>query len=153
MSKNISEALILLGFDVGKRRTGVAIGQTITKTARSLDTLQSQDGLPDWRIVDNLIHQWQPDALVVGLPPNTSDNKEDMQKIIRRFCHCLRNRYSISVYTHDESYTSVEAYRQLKLMRQAGRRKRISKAEIDSLSAALLLESWMTHSETALGGV
>ena len=143
------QALILLGFDVGKRRTGVAVGQTITGTASSLDTLQCQDGVPDWQRVENLIRQWRPDALVVGLPQNTRDNEGDMRQIIRRFCHCLHDRFSLNVYTHDESYTSVEAYRQLKSLRQAGRPKRINKAEIDSLSAAILLESWMAHAQTA----
>lgn len=150
MSSGTSDAIILLGFDVGRRRTGVAVGQTITGTANSVDTLLCEDGLPDWHCVEDLIHQWHPDALVVGLPHEKRGRH--MHKLIRRFCHCLRDRYSLRVYTHDESHTSVEAYRRLKSMRRAGRPRRIRKTEIDSLSAAILLESWMAHSRHVLDG-
>jgi putative Holliday junction resolvase len=142
-----------MGFDVGRRRTGVAVGQTITGTASSVDTLLCEDGIPDWHLVENLIHEWHPDALVVGVPYEKRDNKGDLHKLIRRFCRCLRDRYAINVYTHDESHTSVEAYRRLRAMRQAGRAKRIRKTEIDSLSAAILLESWMAYSKIVPDGV
>ena len=131
----------------------MAVGQTITGTATPLTTLKCREGIPEWRTIADLIQQWQPKALVVGFPHATGENEQNMHKLIRRFCHLLREQFSIGVYTHDESYTSVEAYRRLKSMRQAGRTKRVSKAEIDSLAAAILLESWMAHSVTALDGV
>lgn len=146
------DTLVVLGFDVGKRRTGVAVGQTITGTANSVDTLLCEDGNPDWHLVEDLIRQWHPDALIVGLPSETRGNKGDIHKLIRRFCHCLQDRFSIRVHTHDESHTSAEAYRQLKSMRRAGRTRRIRKTEIDSLSAAILLESWMSHSRVVRDG-
>jgi putative Holliday junction resolvase len=153
MPPSTSNCLVALGFDVGEHRTGAAVGQTITGTATPLTTLICKDGIPEWQIIENLILQWQPNALVVGFPHTPGNNKGNVHKRVRRFCHCLRERFAISVYTHDESYTSVEAYRRLKSMRQSGRSKRISKAEIDSLAAAILLESWMAHSETTLDGV
>lgn len=149
LSASAADALILLGFDVGRRRTGVAVGQTITGTASSVDTLLCNEGVPDWHLVANHICEWRPDALIVGIPHEKQGYKTDLHKLIRRFCRCLQSRYSLPVHTHDESHTSVEAYRQLKLMRQGGRAKRIRKTEIDSLSAAILLESWMVvHTKT-----
>ena len=53
---------ILIGFDFGMKRIGVAIGQTVTKSARPLDTLKAKKGVPDWQLVAKIIKKWQPDA-------------------------------------------------------------------------------------------
>lgn len=143
MSRVRPTALTLLGFDYGKRRTGVAVGQTITRTATPLETLNCNGTEPDWLIVGHLIEQWQPQALVVGVPIITKSQGKELIRLIQRFCGSLGNRYGLPVYTCDESYTSAEAYQQLKEMRRAGHRKRIAKEKIDSLAAAILLEAWM----------
>jgi putative Holliday junction resolvase len=135
----------VLGFDYGRRRTGVAVGQTITRTATPIATLYSHHDTVDWKAIENLIAQWQPQAIVVGTPLYTTNRGHGMQKLIKRFCNRLHDTFALPVHTIDESYTSAEAYRRLKAMRQRGRSKKIRKAEIDSLAAAILLESWMAE--------
>lgn len=68
MNKSAHE--ILLGFDFGMKRIGVAVGQTVTKTARPLTVIQAAQGIPQWDALSKLIKTWQPDALVVGIPLN-----------------------------------------------------------------------------------
>jgi putative Holliday junction resolvase len=137
--------LTLLGFDYGRRRTGVAVGQTITGTATPVVTLYCHHGTPDWKAIENLIDQWQPQAIVVGTPLPKTNRGHEMQTLIKRFCNRLHDKFALPVHTVDESYTSAEAYRRLKAMRQRGRTKKIRKEEIDSLAAAILLESWMAE--------
>ncbi len=143
MSRVRTTALTLLGFDYGKRRTGVAVGQTITRTATPLETLNCNGSEPDWLIVGHLIEQWQPQALVVGVPVVAKNQSKELIRLIQGFCRSLGNKYGLPVYTCDESYTSAEAYQQLKEMRRAGHSKKIAKEKIDSLAAAILLEAWM----------
>ena len=59
---------LILGFDYGTKQIGVAVGQVITGQARELCVLKAQNGVPDWQKVEALIKEWQPDAIVVGLP-------------------------------------------------------------------------------------
>ena len=56
----------VLGFDFGEQRIGVASGQTITGSANPITTLKSTNNKPDWAAIEQLINQWQPDALIVG---------------------------------------------------------------------------------------
>ena len=133
----------LLGFDYGKRRIGVAVGQTITGTATPIATVDNYHQQPDWTTISKLIDQWQPTAIIVGLPQTLDGTTHPLETNITAFCHSLHERYSISVFTIDESYSSTEAYQRLKSSRQAGRQRKIKKDDIDALAAVILLESWM----------
>jgi putative Holliday junction resolvase len=135
--------LTVLGLDYGRRRIGVAVGQTITGTATPVVTLYCHHDSPDWKAIENLIDQWQPQVIVVGTPLTRVNRGHEIQGLIKRLCSRLHDKFALPVHTFNESYTSAEAYRRLKAMRQAGRTKKISKEEIDSLAAAILLESWM----------
>ena len=68
MSQTAEAPKLLLGFDYGTKQIGVAVGQMITRQARELCNLKAQDGIPRWEQIEALIKEWQPDALVVGLP-------------------------------------------------------------------------------------
>ncbi len=54
-----------LGFDFGTKSIGVAVGQRITATARPLPALKAQDGKPDWNVIEKLLKEWQPEAVIV----------------------------------------------------------------------------------------
>ena len=99
----------VLAFDFGLRSIGVATGQAITRTASELATLRARDGVPDWNVMDALIHEWQPDVLVIGLPLNMDSSMSDMAKRATRFAKRLRARYDIAVELVDERLTSFEA--------------------------------------------
>lgn len=133
----------VLGFDYGERRIGVAIGQRITGTATPLTTLTSKNQNPDWEAIGQLIREWQPEALVVGMPYHLDGSETVLSERIRRFCRQLEGRFRLPVYQIDERLSSAEAERYLKHQRQQGRKKRIDKREIDQLAAAIQLENWL----------
>ena len=131
---------LLLGFDYGTKQIGVAVGQAITGQARELCVLKAQNGVPDWQKVEALIKEWQPDAIVVGLPLNMDGSKSEMSERAEKFARRLNGRFNLPVHTHDERLTTFEAKGQrLAQGQRGGYRER----PVDSLAAALLLEGWL----------
>ncbi len=126
---------VLLGFDFGDKRIGVAVGQTATGTARPLITLESHCSRPDWEGITALIAQWQPAGLIVGLPLTMDGSEQEMTRRSRRFGNQLRGRYNLPVFWTDERFTSVEAER-----RDGAR---ADKGAVDRIAAALILQSWL----------
>jgi putative Holliday junction resolvase len=139
-----ASAQTLLGLDFGLRRIGVAVGQTATGSASPLCTLAAREGEPQWAELDRLVAQWAPGALVVGMPLTADGGAHPLRRAVRRFCHGLDARYGLPVYRVDERYSSAEAAGQIREARREGRRGRTAKGALDMLSAALLLEQWMT---------
>jgi conserved hypothetical protein TIGR00250 len=131
--------MILLGFDFGPRKIGVAVGQTVTRSATPLITLRSRGERPDWTGIAALIRDWQPNALVVGLPFQMDDTEVAWSPRVYRFARHLEGRYRLPVHLVDERLTSREAHRQL-----ADRDRRTPRLEdVDALAAALILETWL----------
>ena len=131
---------LLLGFDYGTKQIGVAVGQVITGQARELCILKAQNGVPDWQKVEALLKEWQPDAIVVGLPLNMDCTKSEMSERAEKFARRLNGRFNLPVHTHDERLTTYEAKGQrLQQGQNSGYRER----PVDALAAALLLEGWL----------
>lgn len=125
----------LLGFDYGRLRTGVAVGQTLTGTASALITLKARNNKPDWDGIDKLISEWQPDGLVVGVPVHMDGTEQEMTKTARKFGRQLKARYNLPVYEADERLSSAEAEQNL----GSGQ----DKAAIDREAARLILQAWL----------
>lgn len=130
---------VLLGFDYGTKRIGVAVGQQLTGTARPLVTLNNREGAPDWEAISKLLKEWQPKALVVGVPLNLDGSEHEMSKAARRFGNRLASRYNLPVYTVDERLTSIEAEQTL-ASQEGGR---YDKEEVDRLAASYILQTWL----------
>ena len=131
---------LVLGFDYGTKQIGVAVGQVITGQARELCVLKAQNGVPDWSRVEALIKEWQPDAVVVGLPLNMDGTPSEMSERAEKFSRRLNGRFNLPAYTHDERLTTFEAKGQrLKQGQRGGYREQ----PVDALAAALLLEGWL----------
>ncbi|MFU8836720.1 MAG: Holliday junction resolvase RuvX [Thiohalomonadaceae bacterium] len=139
----MSRPRLLLGFDFGSKRIGVAVGQELTGTARELLTLNNRDGAPDWAAISRLLAEWQPDALVVGLPLNLDGSDHEVSRMARRFGNRLRGRYNLPVFHIDERLSSSEAEA---LLSGQGR---FDKADVDKLAARLILESWLNQTAQA----
>lgn len=137
----------LLAFDFGLARVGVAIGHTLTGVATPLCVLHSRDEKPDWEGIGKLIIEWQPKRLIVGMPTYLDGRKSEMTQRTERFCRQLEGRYALPVETVSEQLSSREAEQRLKQVRQSGRRKKVTKGEIDQLAATIILESWMHQHE------
>ncbi|GGD49435.1 Holliday junction resolvase RuvX [Lacimicrobium alkaliphilum] len=130
----------VLGFDFGTKSIGVATGQQITGTAAPLAALTARDGIPDWDKVDALFQEWQPAAMVVGLPLNMDGSKQHVTFAAQKFANRLHARFRIPVYTCDERLTSADARARLF---ELGGFKKLDKHKVDSVAACLILESWM----------
>ena len=109
MSDSTATPQLLLGFDFGTKQIGVAVGQIITQQARELCNLKARDGIPNWEQIEALIKEWQPDALVVGLPLNMDGSPSDMCVRAEKFARRLNGRFNLPVHTHDERLTTFEA--------------------------------------------
>lgn len=128
----------VLGFDFGEQRIGVASGQTITGSASPLSTLKSVNNKPDWAAIEKLINQWQPDALIVGLPFYLDGSRSEMTERAEKFSRQLEGRFHLPVYTHNEALSSFEAERFLQ-----SKKKQHDKQDIDKIAAALIVQSWL----------
>jgi putative Holliday junction resolvase len=127
----------LLGFDYGKQRIGVAVGQGITGTATALCTLNARNRQPDWDRISELINDWRPDALVVGLPLHADGSDSEITTAARRFARQLEGRCRLPVYTMDERLSSHAAEQ---LQRQD---KTAAKTGIDAIAAMIILQNWL----------
>jgi putative Holliday junction resolvase len=133
---------IILAFDYGTRRIGVAAGDTLTRTARPLATLRCAGAVP-WADIDRLVADYQPAQLVVGLPYNMDGTPTDVTKASRRFAHDIKRRYGLPVALVDERLSSREAAEQLRDARARGlKRRRTTHGDIDKVAARILLERW-----------
>ena len=113
----------ILAFDFGLRRIGVAVGQDITGSASPLGVVANRESGVDHQRIDDLVREWRPTNLVVGMPAHADGSASDMQKPVEAFIAEL-DRYGLPVSTVDERYTSVEAERVLKEARASGTRRR-----------------------------
>jgi putative Holliday junction resolvase len=134
---------IFLGFDFGYKRIGVAVGQKLTASASPLSTLEANQGVPNWNSIQELIRQWKPLGLVVGLPTCIDGKELYTTNAARKFADQLRKRFKLPVHLEDERLSTVEA--RAHLFAEGGYRK-IKKTAIDSIAACIILEQWLLHS-------
>lgn len=133
----------VLGFDYGARRIGVASGNRITGSARPLPALLSHQGEPDWPRIDTLLAEWKPEALVVGLPLTLDGGEQTITRAARAFADAIGQRSGLPVHLVDERHTSQEAARRFAAQRASGSARRRDAANLDSLAAVIILESWL----------
>ena len=132
---------LLLGFDYGTKQIGVGVGQVITGQARALCILKAQNGVPDWQKVEALIKEWQPDAIVVGLPLNMDGSPSEMSARAEKFARRLNGRFNLPAYTHDERLTTFEAKGERRA--QGGQRGSYRDNPVDAIAAKLVLQGWL----------
>ena len=137
---------IVLAFDFGLRRVGVACGDTVSRTAAPLGAVSNGPDGPRWEIIDALVSEWQPALLVIGLPYNVDGSDSAMTVAARGLADDLRHRFGLQKVLVDERYSSREAEARLKSARESGvRRRRVSKADVDAAAACVILERWFTE--------
>ena len=134
----------VLGFDYGRRRIGVAVGQRITRSASPVAAVATLADGPDWPRLIALLAEWRPTELVVGLPYNADGTPHDLTREAEAFARTLAERSGLAVHTVDERLSSVEAERALRERRAEGRR-RVAKGDVDAAAACVILESWLNR--------
>lgn len=132
----------VLGFDFGTKRIGVAIGQTLTKTANPLTTLNAEKGVPDWAKVRQLIQEWQPEALVVGIPLNMDGSEQKLTELARTFAYRLKQQTNLLVFGSDERLTTVAA--RADIFETQGYRG-LQQSQVDAHAAAVMLTEWLNQ--------
>jgi len=133
----------VLGFDVGTRRIGVAIGSALAAEARALAVIDVHAGRIDWPAIDRLRRDWLPAALVVGDPMTLGGGDQPIRQAARTFAHELNARYRLPVWMIDERASSIEAARRFAAARAAGQRRRREAAQLDAIAAAVIIERWL----------
>jgi putative holliday junction resolvase len=103
-----AELQTFLALDFGLKRTGVAVGNRLLRTAQPQATIQAEGDLRFTRIAERL-REWQPDALVVGIPFHPDGAEHENTLRARRFARQLRGRFGLSVFEVDERYSTTEA--------------------------------------------
>ena len=125
---------VVLGFDFGARRIGVAIGNSVTRLARPLAVIEAQ-GERRWPRIAEIIDQWQPAHLVVGIPRHPDGAAHEMTARCEKFARQLHGRTGLPVATADERYSSAVV--------EGGR---------DDAAAAVILQQWFDENDQWKGG-
>jgi len=123
---------VVIGFDFGLKRIGVAIGQTITQTAAPETIINSKDGKPDWEHITRLFEMWKPVAIVVGLPMRMDGTEQALTQPARKFGQRLSGRYQRPVFYIEEQLSSIEA-----------ENRQLKQQHIDDHAAQIILENWL----------
>ena len=138
----------VLGFDVGARRIGVAVGSALGG-ARAVAVVDVHEAGPDWKAVERLYAEWRPRGLVVGDPMTLDGGDQPIRKFARDFAGELRARYSLPVVMVDERASSIEAAQRFADDRASGRRRRRDAAALDAVAAAVIVERWLAAPQDA----
>jgi putative holliday junction resolvase len=118
----------LLAFDFGEKRVGVATGTTLMRQGQPLRTINAQ-GDARFAAIAALITEWQPQALVVGVPFHPDGAEHENTRRARKFARQLHGRFRLPIHEVDERYTTTEALAD-------------GAADADAASAALILEQY-----------
>lgn len=138
-----------LGFDVGAKRIGVAVGNGFSGTAREVAVVDMREDVADWAAVDRIVREWRPEALVVGDPRTpgedgrTSDVTQPSRQRAHRFAREALDRYRIPVWLVDERMSSIDAAARFAQGRAAGARRKGEARNLDAVAAAIILERWL----------
>ncbi|WP_367106700.1 Holliday junction resolvase RuvX [uncultured Psychrobacter sp.] len=155
MLDNVAEAIVkphlMLGLDYGVKKMGMALGNTVTETARAFDILAMNNGQPDWDNLLGIIKVWGVTQVVVGLPLNMDGSSSMLSrrahKFARRLAHRLmEQRLPVAVKMCDERLTSIEA-------REIAWENGWIEDErdpIDDISACILLSTYFSDPSSAM---
>lgn len=120
-----------LAFDYGLKRTGVAVGNRLLKTATPQGTIAAEGDARFLRIAER-IQEWQPDALVIGVPTHPDGAEHENTLRARKFGRQLRGRFGLVVYEVDERYSTTEAHA-------------LGAKDADAAAAAIILEQFLRN--------
>ena len=125
----VVSAQTFVAFDFGMKRTGVATGNRMLRSATPQPTIQAE-GDARFGLIEKTIRDWQPDAIVVGVPFHPDGAEHENTRRARRFARQLHGRFKLPVYEVDERYSTTEA-------QAAGAR------DADAASACIILEQFL----------
>jgi putative holliday junction resolvase len=140
---------IILGFDFGTKYIGVAIGQTITNTARPIACLKVINNHINWEKIDELIYHWKPQQLVIGIPIDLPKNKHIITEKCLSFGKKIEKRYHLPTHKVNEILSTWEAKKKLNLLKRSSFANE-ELLEINANAAAILVQQWMDDQTTVI---
>jgi putative Holliday junction resolvase len=123
--------LMVMAFDFGTRRIGVAVGNTMSKLGQPIKTITEPNSDVRFKVIEDLIKEWQPNRLVVGMPCHPDGTEHEMSQKARRFGNQLSGRFQLPVDWVDERYSSAVLEGDPDM-----------RDNLDAQSAALILEQY-----------
>ena len=130
----------VLAFDFGTRRIGVAVGNTLTRIAQPLTTINQQRRDERFAAIAALLEEWRPDVLVVGIPVHANGAAHAMTARAQQFARELAGRFQLPVELADERWTTQLAQTTLD---QAGTGGRKGREIRDRVAAQIILQGWL----------
>ena len=124
-----------LGFDYGEKYIGIAVGQSISKSASALDIIKGNNEQV-WQHISKLIDEWQPVGIVVGVPETADGKTGKIHNLIDNFTAQLKTRFEINVYSVNETLGSHAARDLL----STSTKRTIPR--LDDMAAAVILQTW-----------
>ncbi len=118
-----------LGLDFGEKNTGLALGNRLLRSAQAHGTVRAQ-GDARFVAIAKVVQEWQPDALVVGVPFHPDGQPHDNTRRARRFARQLQGRFKLPVFEVDERYSTTEALSQ-------------GAKDADAAAACIILEQFL----------
>ena len=143
----------VLGFDYGRRKIGIAVGQTSTGFAEGILTIPADSPAGPWLKIEKLIDDWRPDALVVGLPLAVDGSEPEFAQCAREFGRQLQCRFELPVDFIDETLTTDFADAIIREITAPGKRITKRRKSIrDQLAAELILKTYLHECTTPQTG-
>jgi putative Holliday junction resolvase len=143
------EAKIVVAIDFGRRRIGIASGDTITRAAHPRTTIGNGPQGPDWPAIERVLADTRPALIAVGEPYNADGTTSPLTEAARHFAAELAKRSSLPVDLVDERWSSQDAEERLRAQRASGERKRrVTRNDVDAAAAAVILERWFEKQDT-----
>lgn len=132
--------MVYIAFDFGTTSWGVAMGDEVSQTFSLLEAVKAEGGDPKWAIIDGYIHQWRPDAIVIGYPLKANGERFKLTDLVDEAIKALESRYpTLPVHKADERLSTVQAKESL--FAEHGQ-KGLAKGRVDSESARIILSDW-----------
>lgn len=124
----------LIAFDYGLKKIGVALGNTLTRQARPLSILRPVTRAQRFDLIQQVLREWQPNRLIVGLPLTSEGGEQYASLRCRRFANQLYGRFGLPVELVDERESSVQAQEMLS-----------SNDEDDAVAASIILQRYLDY--------
>ncbi|MGH1427482.1 MAG: Holliday junction resolvase RuvX [Arenicella sp.] len=132
----MKEHQVVIGFDFGTKRTGIAVGQTFSKTAQALKSISTVHDLPAQHELKKTIEEWQPNIAIIGKPPTAS---KGFIKKLNKLARFLQEDFSLESIFIDESLTTEQANFELHSAQVKAHQKQEKR---DSIAARLIIETY-----------
>jgi len=126
----------ILCFDFGMQHIGIAVGQKVTATASPLKVIKAKDGQPNWQEVQNIINEWSPGIIVVGLPLNMDGSEQQMTLNAKKFGRKIQAKFNQKIVFWDERLSTFSA-------RSIGAANK--KGRYDAEAAAVILNDYLAN--------